>query len=201
MPYMVRRRYRGTHADIVELDKIVARELVPELKAIPGFIRYVAAVYDDSTIGSFSGFETEEGLNRSNEIGKKWAESSGAMRDMKLVDTVSGRMLVTLELKDSNIPGYTMHRIYKTDQSEQEAERVFKTIMPEYGSHATGLVRGTVLYLNDKRIMTVGWFDTPEHAAASTAVAKSLTTPGSDIAKLLAYGAEHILTGKMISVH
>src|SRR6476620_3986091 len=130
MPYMIRRRYQGKQRDVVELDKILSRELVPELKAVPGYIRYVTAAYDDGTIGSLSTYETIEGLNRSNDLGKKWAGDSGAIRDMVLVDTVAGRAIAMVELSKSNAPGYTMHRIYRTDGSEQESERAFKDIMP-----------------------------------------------------------------------
>jgi hypothetical protein len=202
MTYMVQRRYKGsTKVEPQELDRIVGRELVPQLKQFPGFIRYVTSTFDDGRVGSMSVFENEDSAKRSTEVGRKWASETKIMQDYQHEKTLSGMVIATVEGDRPQTAGYTISRRYQTDASREDLTKAFAQVTQAFKEKATGLVRWSAVALTGGGLITFGWFDSAENAQRSTQVAVDLTSSGSDIARVLPNPPDEILTGKMLTVY
>ncbi|MEA2743435.1 MAG: hypothetical protein QOG25_1806 [Acetobacteraceae bacterium] len=202
MTYMVQRRFKGSAVvDPQELDRIVGRELVPQLKQLPGFVRYVTSTFDDGCVGSMSVFENEESAERSNEAGLKFVSETLIMQDYKHDATLGGVVVATIQGDRPQTAGYTISRQYRTDASQEDLAKVFSRVAQAFKEKATGLVRWSAVALTGGGLITYGWFDSAENARKSTQVAADLTSGDSDLVRVLPRPPEDIRTGKMLTVY
>lgn len=202
MTYMMRRRFQGSAPDVTELDRTIARELVPKFKAIPGFIRYFTIAFDDGTVGSMTVVEDENAVQHCQDAARRWASEAPAMKGMKPVDAISAKMVARIIAVDSNAPGFSIFRHYRSDASEHDLEEAFgQPLRDAFQQKVAGLVRYGVWKLPDGKVVTSGWFDTAEHAAASSQVARELIGAHPNLAKAFPTPPEHVLTGRMLSVY
>ena len=202
MTYMVQRRYKGSaKVDPQELDRIVGRELVPQLKQLPGFVRYVTSTFDDGRVSSMSVFENEGSAKRSTEVGRKWASETKVMQDYQHDETLSGMVIAAVQGDRPQTAGYTISRRYQTDASQEDLTKAFAQVPQAFKEKATGLVRWSAVALTGGGLITFGWFDSAENAQKSSRVALELSRSGSDIARVVPNPPEEILTGKMLTVY
>lgn len=202
MTYMVQRRYKGSaKVDPQELDRIVGRELVPQLKQLPGFVRYVTFTLDDGRVSSMSVFENEGSAKRSTEVGRKWASETKVMQDYQHDETLSGMVIAAVQGDRPQTAGYTISRRYQTDASQEDLTKAFAQVPQAFKEKATGLVRWSAVALTGGGLITFGWFDSAENAQKSSQVARDLSPSGSDIARVVPNPPEEILTGKMLTVY
>ena len=202
MTYMVQRRYKGSaKVEPQELDRIVGKELVPQLKQLPGFVRYVTSTFDDGRVSSMSVFENEDSAKRSTEVGRKWASETKVMQDYQHDETLSGMVIAAVQGDRPQTAGYTISRRYQTDASQQDLTKAFAQVTQAFKEKATGLVRWSAVALTSGGLITFGWFDSAENAQKSSQVAVDLTRSDSDIARVLPNPPQEILTGKMLTVY
>jgi hypothetical protein len=200
--YMARRRFRGASASAAELDRIGGSELVPQLKQLPGFIRFITVEFEDGTVGTLLACENLDSINRAAEIGRQWRSQTPAAKNATLVDELIGKMTARINT-DNYTPGYTIQRLYSSRASEQDLIRVFsQDLLRQFQQEATGVQRyGVLKSINGAKVMTTGWFDSAEHAQASSQVARNLIQAGHDLQSILPAPPEQIAMGKMVSVY
>jgi hypothetical protein len=202
MTYMVSRRFRGQQGiDPADLDRTVGKELVPQIRGLPGFMRYVTVMYDDGMIGSVTVMQNEDSIRRSDVIARKWAAESPAMRSLTLATSITGKAIATVEAGTSLAPGFTIQRLYRSDASESAAAQAFAPVLEAFRQHAAGLVRYMAVLVPGGQLATLGWFDSADHAAASSQVARDLIRQSPDLGKVLPNPPEEIATGRMLTVY
>jgi hypothetical protein len=204
MAYATARLFSGSSDQSPEqLDRIARQELVPQLLQIPGLRRYSTLQFHDGRTGSFSVYENREAANRRLRVAMEWVSSTAAVRDYQLDETFRGEIIYSLigqgDQRQRN--AYCVARIYQTKASTDELKTAIEQEASGPLQHLPGLLRYTLLKLEDGQVGSFADFINQESARRSSELAAKLRAKGgSALAQVLSENPQ-VLEGIILGTY
>lgn len=172
MPYAAMRLYAGSSSrGPEEIDKIVERELLPQLKSAGGLVRYTTLSLHDGRIGAFSAYEDKTAADRGRQIAVAWVGSTGALSGFKLADTYEGEVICTLNGDPLQAGAYGVGRIYETDASADNVRAAMEASANDIQA-VPGFQRLVAVKLEGRGVGVFSTVKTQEGASQLTELAK-----------------------------
>jgi hypothetical protein len=186
-----------------QLDRIARQELVPQLLQISGLRRYSTLTFADGRVGSFSVYDTREAANRGLRVASEWVSSTDAVRNYHLDDTLRGETAYILigqgAQNQRNASGVA--QLYQTHASIDEVKTAIEQEVSEAVQHLPGLLRYTLVGLEDGRIGSFAAFASQESARRAADLTRKLRAKGgSALARLLPH-APQIIEGTILGTY
>src|SRR3954463_5194634 len=181
MAYAMTRIFSGSSDPGPEqLDLMARQELVPQLLQIVGLRRYSTLVFTDGRVGSFSVYDTREAADRGLRVASEWVSSTDAARNYHLDETLRGEIAYTLigQGGQSQRNASGVARIYQTDASIDDVKTAIEQEVSEAVQHLPGLLRYTLVPLEDGRIGSFAAFASPESARRAAELTSKLRAKG-----------------------
>ena len=204
MAYMVARLFSGSSDQTPEqLDRLAHQELVPQLLQIPGLIRYSTLRFHDGRVGSFSVYENREAANRGLRVASEWVSHSEAVRDYRLDETLRGEVVYTLVGQGDQLQrnAHGIARIYQTNASIDEVRIAIEQEASDALQHIPGLLRYTLVSLEDGRIGSFAAFVGQDSASRSSELASELRAKsGSALSRVLS-NAPQMMDGLVLGTY
>jgi hypothetical protein len=189
MPYLSFRLYSGTTvADADRIAGIARSQLIPKVRDVTGFGRYVLIVSSSGQVGSLAVFNDERGSDEAKGIAADWVRSRPDFASYKLALSVQGEvgLAVVGSSGESQEGGYGIARLYKTKASFEEVNAAIEKEGIAELKAIPGLVRYTTVRADDGRYATFSLYESEASAQASVETARQLRrTGGSQLSKLL----------------
>jgi len=204
MAYAMTRIFSGSSDPSPEqLDLIARQELVPQLLQIVGLRRYSTLVFTDGRVGSFSVYDTREAANRGLRVANEWVSSTDAIRTYHLDETLRGEIAYTLigrgAQNQRNASGVA--RLYQTNASIDEVKTAIEQEVSEAVQHLPGLLRYTLVGLDDGRIGSFTAFTSQESARRAVDLTSKLRARGGSALGHLLPDAPQILEGTILGTY
>ena len=204
MAYAVTRIFSGSSDPSPEqLDLIARQELVPQLLQISGLRRYSTLRFMDGRVGSFSVYDTREAADRGLRVASEWVSSTDTVRNYHLDETLRGEIAYALigQGGQSQRNASGVARIYQTNASIDDVKTAIEQEVSEAVQHLPGLLRYTLVGLDDGRIGSFAAFASPESARRAAELTSKLRAKGgSALGRLLPY-APQVLEGTILGTY
>jgi hypothetical protein len=189
MPYLSLRLYSGTTAaDADRIAGIAKSELLPKVREVRGFGRYVLIVSSSGQVGSLAVFSDEDGSEQAKVIATDWVRSRPDFASYKLALSVQGEvgLAVVGSSGKSQDGGCGIARLYKTKARFDDVNAAIEKEGLAELKAIPGLVRYTTVKADDGRYATFSLYESESSARASVEKARQLRkTGGSELSKLL----------------
>ena len=194
MAYAMTRIFSGSSDPSPEqLDLIARQELVPQLLQISGLRRYSTLRFMDGRVGSFSVYDTREAADRGLRVASEWVSSTDTVRNYHLDETLRGEIAYALIGKGGQSQRHAsgVARIYQTNASIDDVKTAIEQEVSEAVQHLPGLLRYTLVGLEDGRIGSFAAFASPESARRAAELTSKLRGKGgSALGRLLPYAPQ-----------
>jgi hypothetical protein len=204
MAYAMARIFSGSSDPSPEqLDLIARQELVPQLLQIAGLRRYSTLALTDGRVGSFSVYESREAANRGLRVASEWVSSTDAARNYHLDETLRGEIAYSLigQGGQSQRNAFGVARIYQTDASIDDVKTAIEQEVSEAVQHLPGLLRYTLVPLEDGRIGSFAAFSSQESARRAAELTRKLRTKGGSALGRLLPHAPQVLEGTILGTY
>lgn len=183
MAYCMFRLFRESRHDGTRFERLRA-EMMPKLRAIPGFQRFGGLVTNDGRYGGFQVFDTRQGVEQARQLFNDWRRANGD-QDAPLLD-VAGEIGLSIARRADYEKGYAVARLYRISAPFKE---INDAILQEGGQTIRaipGLYRYATALLDDGRLGVFNAFETEQGARDMTAKARELRGhAGSKLATVL----------------
>jgi hypothetical protein len=205
MAYAMTRIFSGSSSDPSpeQLDRIARQELVPQLLQIAGLRRYSTLTFTDGRVGSFSVYDTREAANRGLRVASEWVSGTDAVRNYHLDETLRGEIAYILigqgVQNQRNASGVA--QLYRTNASIDDVKTAIEQEVSEAVQHLPGLLRYTLVGLEDGRIGSFAAFASQESARRAADLTRKLRAKGgSALGRLLAH-APQVIEGTILGTY
>ena len=204
MAYAMARIFSGSSDPSPEqLDRIARQELVPQLLQIAGLRRYSTLALTDGRVGSFSVYETREAANRGLRVASEWVSSTDAARNYRLDETLRGEIAYTLigQGAQSQRNASGVARIYQTHASIDDVKTAIEQEVSEAVQHLPGLLRYTLVGLEDGRIGSFAAFASQDSARRAAELTGRLRAKGGSALGRLLPHAPQVIEGTILGTY
>jgi hypothetical protein len=204
MAYAMARLFSGSSDQSPEqLDRIAHQELVPQLLQIPGLRRYSTLQFHDGRVGSFSVYENREAANRGLRVASEWVNNTEAVRHYQLDETLRGEIVYSLigqgDQRQRN--AYGIARIYQTNGSIDEVKTAIEQEAAGPLQHLPGLLRHTLVRLEDGRVGSFAAFISQESARRSSELASRLRAKGGSALRRVLSNDPQVMDGMVLGTY
>ena len=170
---------------------------------LPGCVANSTLALTDGRVGSFSVYETREAANRGLRVASEWVSSTDAARNYQLDETLRGEIAYTLigQGAQSQRNASGVARIYQTHASIDDVKTAIEQEVSEAVQHLPGLLRYTLVGLEDGRIGSFAAFASPESARRAAELTSKLRAKGGSAPGRLLPHAPQVLEGTILGTY
>ena len=176
---------------------------MPQLLQVPGLRRYSTLQFPDGRVGSFSVYENREAANRGLRVASEWVNNTEAVRHYQLDETLRGEIVYSLigqgDQRQRN--AYGVARIYQTNVLIDEVKTAIEQEAAGPLQHLPGLLRHTLVRLEDGRVGSFAAFISQESARRSSELARRLRAKGGSALSRVLSNDPQVMEGIILGTY
>jgi len=194
MAYCMFRLFKDATHDQSRFDR-VRTEMMPKVRAIPGFLRWAGMETNDGRYGALQVYETKQGVAQAKQLFDDWRRASGVNTPSEL--EAVGEIGLQIAVRTDFETGHGVARLYRTPASFQDVNDAIRREGEQEIRSMPGLYRYSTALLEDGRIAVFSAYETEQATRDMTAKARELRSrPGSQLGKVLPHDPE-VIAGRI----